>query len=120
MKRYVAMIALTLLAGCQTATQVQEAEEAGMRSVVGLTVAEFSARTGLVPSDFYPTGSGRVFVVLGRSVTLVTPGSYGAPTVANTQTCRILLSTMPAGDGGTAENWRIVGVNYSGPCANAY
>lgn len=91
-----------------------------MESVVGLTMAQFTAQTGLYPSDAYPTANGRVFVVLGRTTTFVVPGAYGAPTIANTQTCRIMLETTAVGTEGTADNWRIAGVGWSGPCVGSY
>ena len=61
-------------ARCRTAEQLEQAENQQMQSVVGLTMADFSGQTGLTPMDAYD---------VGRTVTLVTPGSYGAPTVAN-------------------------------------
>jgi hypothetical protein len=108
------------LGGCQTAAEVQQAQQVQMESVVGLTMAEFSVRTGLTPSDAYAVAGGRVFVVLGRTVTLVTPGSYGAPTVANAQTCRILLEARPIGTQGSASSWQIAGVTWTGPCVGIY
>jgi hypothetical protein len=83
-----ALLAMTL-GGCQTAAEVQQAQQAQMQSVVGLTMAEFSARAGLTPSDAYDVSGRRVFVVQGRTVATVVPGSYRAPMVANSLTCRI-------------------------------
>ena len=54
-----ALVAMTL-GGCQTAAEVQQAQQAQMESVVGLTMADFSARTGLTPSDAYAVAGGRV------------------------------------------------------------
>ncbi|HSI41810.1 MAG TPA: hypothetical protein VLA00_14800 [Xanthobacteraceae bacterium] len=108
------------MVGCRTAEQLEQAENRHMQSVVGLTMADFSAQTGVTPTDAYDVAGGRTFVVLGRSVTLVTPSSYGAPTVANTQTCLLLVATKQIGTGGTAESWQIVGVSYSGPCIGMY
>ena len=45
---------------------------------------------------------------------------FCAPTVANTQTCRLLVATQQIGTGGTPESWQIVGVSYSGPCVGMY
>ena len=115
------LIALSfLMVGCRTAEQLEQAENEQMQSVVGMTMADFSAQTGLTPMDAYDVAGSRTFVVLGRTVTLVTPGSYGAPTVANSQTCRLLVATKQVGTTGTAESWQIVGVSYSGPCAGMY
>lgn len=71
--------------GCQTAAETE--------NVVGLTIAEFSARTGLTPWNAYDVAGGRVFIVLGRVATLVTPRAYGAQTIAkerHAESCRRL------------------------------
>jgi hypothetical protein len=118
--RYALIASSLLLAGCQTAADVQASEDLQMRKVIGLTMAQFTARTGLVPRDMMPTATGRTFVVEGRTVTLVTPGAYGAPTVAASQTCRILLDTFRIADQVSADSWAIKDVTWSGPCANSY
>jgi len=92
-----------------------------MQDAIGWTMAEFMSRSGLAPHDAYPTpGNGRTFVVEGRSVTLVTEGSYGAPTVASSSTCRILLDAFHDGAGEGPATWRIRRVDWSGPCVGAY
>ncbi|HSI40422.1 MAG TPA: hypothetical protein VLA00_07740 [Xanthobacteraceae bacterium] len=39
-----------------------------MQSVVGMTMADFSAQTGLTPMDAYDVAGSRTFVVLGRTI----------------------------------------------------
>lgn len=114
------LVLLLALVGCQTGAEYQAQQEEHLRNVIGLTMAEFMQRTGLVPSTMFETATGRTFIVEGRSVTLVTQGSYGAPTVANTQTCRIQLQTSQSGSRSGPDAWRIVDVNWTGPCSNSY
>lgn len=77
---------MILLAGYQSASDVQQEQEQRMGAVIGMTMAEFSGATGLMPSNAYDVDGGRIFVVLGRTVTLAIPSNYSAPAVANTTT----------------------------------
>lgn len=79
-------------------------------------MADFMRRTSLTPSDAYATGSGRSFLVFGPSTALVLPGSYGAPTVARSFQCRMLVETEALDAKGTADTWRVTRITRSGPC----
>jgi hypothetical protein len=115
--RYVLSGFLALLAGCSTAREQREmAEDQRFRSFNGLTMAEFSAQTGLFPSDFMPTSDGRVFIVAGPQIQVIQPPVYGAPAVAVDATCRMMVKTVPIGSSGGADDWRIVSIARSGGC----
>lgn len=117
--RHVIFGFLALLAGCSTAADQREmAEDRRFRSFNGLTMAEFSAKTGLFPSDFMETASGRVFVVAGPEIIVTQPPVYGAPAVSVDATCRMQVSTVPIGRTGTAEDWKIVSIARRGGCGN--
>ena len=115
-----AICAGMLLVGCRTAQQVETDQVARMQSVVGLTMAEFTARTGLAPVDaIRQSDTSRIFIVPGRTVTMSvaqTPGWYGAPAVSSTETCRFMVHAAFAGGAHASESWRITRVEYRGPC----
>jgi hypothetical protein len=96
-----AIAALLTLPGCQTGQQL-EAErenrgETARASVIGLTMTEFMTKTGVLPTDAYSGGGGRVFVV-------------------DNPPCRILLQTLAVGNAGSADDWRIYDVKTFGTC----
>ncbi|WP_187972474.1 hypothetical protein [Aquibium microcysteis] len=95
-----------------------DVEDARFRSFNGLTMAEFSAQTGLFPTDFMPTAGGRVFVVSGPPIQVFQPSVYGAPAVAVDATCRMMVETTQTGASGVADDWQIVSISRSGGCAN--
>lgn len=117
--RHVIFGFLALLAGCSTTAEQRElAEDQRFRSFNGLTMAEFSAQTGLFPSDFTETASGRVFEVSGPEIVVTQPPVYGAPAVSVDATCRMRVSTVQIGRSGTAEDWKIVSIARRGGCGN--
>ena len=79
-------------------------------------MADFMPRTGLTPTDMYPTSSGRTFVVNGPASTIVIPGSYGVPTVAAQRQCRMLVDTVATDTKGLADTWRVTQITRSGAC----
>jgi hypothetical protein len=117
--RHVLFGFLALLGGCTTAVEQREmAEDQRFRSFNGLTMAEFSAQTGLFPSDFMETASGRVFAVSGPEIVVTQPPIYGAPAVSADATCRMQVSAVQIGRSGTAEDWKIVSIARRGGCGN--
>ncbi|UOK71478.1 hypothetical protein [Ancylobacter polymorphus] len=85
-----------------------------MRPIAGMTVAEFSRYTGLVPSDEYDIEGGRVFVLPlndGAGPKLESGSLPTAPTV-----CRLLLAARRVAQGENASSWRIEEVRRSGLC----
>jgi hypothetical protein len=58
------------LVGCQTGQQYQADVNASLHARLsaydGTTMAGFTARTGLLPDDYYPVGADRVFVIRGN------------------------------------------------------
>ena len=100
----IAVAALAMgLAGCQTTAERRAAIEARidqrLASLNGMTMAEFSATTGVLPSNAYDGGGGRVFVIEGRF-------------------CRVLLQTQQVGSAASADSWQIVGASRFGGCDN--
>ncbi|MCO5089887.1 hypothetical protein [Bosea sp. (in: a-proteobacteria)] len=79
-------------------------------------MADFMRRTSLIPSSAYPTGSGRSFIVYGATTSIVTPGSYGTPSVGRSFQCQMLVETEATDAKGTADSWRVTRINRSGPC----
>lgn len=113
-----------LLAGCQTAADVQAGREAHLRSYLGMPMGKFVSQTGLVPAHSVPTSRGRTFVAYGPSVTIATPAYVGAynitaiPAVARTQTCRVTIDAVLSGAGSSAgaDAWEIDSITRDGPC----
>lgn len=81
-------------------------------------MAEFSARTGPLPSDAYPIAAGRVFVIEGPPIFVTLPATHITPAVTRGAACRLLVSTEQIGTTRTADDWRIGGIRHSGPCNN--
>ncbi|WP_156041772.1 lipoprotein [Bradyrhizobium sp. URHD0069] len=119
-KPLAAAVAFLLLAGCQTGAEYQakvESERAArLQTHVGRSMADFSRDTGMVPSSMYDVSTGRVFVVDGPAVTLALAPNGFTPGVARTFACRIQLETVSMNRTGDAHDWRITGVNSTGPC----
>lgn len=101
-------------AGCTTNAEIAAQREAQFQSLVGGTMADFIRRTGLTPTDMYPTSSGRTFIVNGPASTIVIPGSYGVPTVAAQRQCRMLIDTVAIDGKGLADTWRVIGIARNG------
>ena len=110
--------AVVALAGCQTASQEPDFQTR-YRPYVSFPLSVFISRTGRVPSDYADLGPGkRMFTFLGDTVTMSVPAYGFVPAVSNTQTCRVSIETTRVGATGTPEDFRIVGFNGIGPCAN--
>jgi hypothetical protein len=74
-----ALAACALFGGCRPSEVAAADRTAEIQTLVGGSMADFIRRTGLTPSDMYPTSSGRTFVVNGPVSTSVLPGFYGVP-----------------------------------------
>lgn len=111
-----------VLAGCQTDAEHQAAVEqdldARLARLNGYTMTAFIAQTGLTPINAYPVGSGRVFVIDGPTIYVTLPATNVTPAVTRSTACRLLVTTARAGNGSTADDWEIVGIQRSGPCNN--
>jgi hypothetical protein len=118
-KHYLSIAGAVLaLAGCQTAS-LEPDFQARYRPYIGFPLSVFIRRTGRVPSDYADLGPGkRMFTFLGDTVTLSLPAHGFTPAVSNTQTCRVNIETVREGSTGAPEDFRIVGFNGVGPCAN--
>lgn len=111
-------LSLAVLPGCMTAEQQQAAQARHMNRLVGLTMADFMAQTGLVPRDYYQTASGRTFLVEGTPRAMGYPSVYGAPAVSVDTTCRMQLGAVRSSPDGGADGWTITSVNWRGGCAD--
>lgn len=115
-----ALTAALSLASCQTNAEFQAAVDhdldARLARFNGSTMAEFITQTGLTPTNAYPVGGGRVFVVDGRSIHVTLPATHVTPAVTRSAACRLLVTTAHVGNGSTADDWEIVGTQRSGPC----
>lgn len=87
-----------------------------MRPIVGMTMAEFSRYTGLVPSDEYDAEEGHVFVVTWRADMLAVRGELSAPAAANTISCRLMLVARPMDNSRGGSRWRIEETRWVGAC----
>ena len=111
------MVAALLLVGCVEGPDYDAIEDARFASFRGLTMAQFSQRTGLVPYDYYDTNDGRVFLVSSAPRALVVPSGLGVPTQVINAQCNIQVQTKPTG-GANADGWVIVGTIRQGICRN--
>jgi hypothetical protein len=59
-----------------------------------------------------------MFTFLGDTVTTSLPFHGFTPAVSNTQTCRVNIETVRTGTTGIPADFRIVGFNGVGLCAN--
>ena len=111
-----------LLAGCQTNEQYQARLNADLDARLsayhGATIADFIARTGMVPSSAYATADGRVFVFQTAPVFMTLPATNVTPAVTRSAQCQVLVQTVPNDSSGTADNWKVVGAQRSGACNN--
>ncbi len=122
MIRFAAVILVAVLAGCQTNEEYQARVNAGLDARLsaynGATIADFIARTGMVPSSAYAVANGRVFVFQTEPVYMTLPATNVTPAVTRSAQCQVLVQTVPNGSGGTADNWKITGTQRSGACNN--
>jgi hypothetical protein len=106
MRKYLVIVSALFLASCQTDDRFER-----LHPYIGTSMADFSRSTGMVPSDTYDTAGGRTFVVNGAPIAVaVSPGV----TVAGG--CRMLVDTILVSKTHTADDWRIVAINATGPC----
>lgn len=107
MAKPVALLIPLLFVGCVTTDD----RYARLKPYIGQSMADFSRATGLTPSDMYNTADGRTFVVNGPTTTVtVSPG------VAVNGGCKMLIETTATNKSGSADDWRIVAINATGPC----
>ncbi len=124
MVRMICVLLLTgfCLIGCQTMEEAEAERNADLNarleSYNGSTMAEFQAKTGLLPQDAYPITDGRVFVFRTAPVFVTLPATNITPAVTRSNQCQLLVQTVHVGEAGTADNWKIVGTQSSGPCKN--
>lgn len=120
--RLPAAVLMTILAGCQTTAEYEAAVsrdlDTRLATYRGSTMAEFSARTGLLPSDAYPIAAGRVFVIEGLPIFTTLPATSVTPAITRSAACRLLVSTEQIGTTRTADDWKITEIRHSGPCNN--
>ena len=121
--RIVGVVLLALsLGACQTGDEYHAGREADLSNRLsaysGVNMAEFMSRTGLLPRDYFLVDEDRVFVFDGDPITMVVPGSAGAPTIARTNACRLLVRARYEGRSGSASDWIITGTSRTGACLN--
>jgi hypothetical protein len=112
----VALVLLSSLAACQTQADYEAEIRSRWQPYIGSTMGVFMMSSGLTPSNAFESATGRTFVVDGPAVTTVLPAAYGLPAIARTDSCRLMLETVNATNGRTADDWRIVSITQSGPC----
>lgn len=121
-KIVLAVVASLALSACQTTQEYQVKVDASLDQRLaayhGRTMADFIARTGLVPTDYYPASDGRVFIVQMTPVVLTLPATNVTPAIYRADACQLMLETERVGDGATADNWRVTGTTRRGPCNN--
>jgi len=109
-------------AGCQTTEQyraeINRGLDARLSAYRGATVEQFTARTGMVPINAYPAIDSRVFVFERPPIYLTLPATNVTPAVTRSAACQLLVRTVNSGAGGTADDWKIVGTQWSRPCSN--
>lgn len=107
-----------LIAGCQTRQREASFQER-LESFTGRPLSEFILRTGRVPTvQTILSPTQKIFTFQGDTVTLVTPGSYGAPTVQNSQTCTAQVVASHGRNTATPADFTIQGISTNGPCLN--
>jgi hypothetical protein len=122
MKQVALVWLLGILAGCQTTEQYEAAVNADLDARLaaynGATMAEFQARTGMLPQDAYPIDGGRVFVFRTAPVYSTLPATNVTPALTRSAQCQLLVQTVLEGRTGTADSWKIVGTQRTGACNN--
>jgi hypothetical protein len=110
------------LSGCQTMEEANavrnENLNARLAAYNGVTMAEFQARTGMLPVNAYPIKNGRVFVFQTSPVYVTLPATAHTPAVTSSAHCQLLVQTVPIDRGSTADSWKIVGTQRTGACNN--
>lgn len=79
----------------------------------GSTMAAFGAQTGLLPTNAYSIGNGRVFVIDGPPAYVTLPATH----VTRSSAFRLLITTIQIRKTKTADDRKTVGHQHSGPCA---
>lgn len=110
------------LVSCQTTENLQARLKADLDARLlaynGATIADFIARTGMMPSSAYAVADGRVFVFQTAFVFVTLPATNVTPAVTRSSQCQLLVQAVPNGSGSTADNWKIVGTQRNGACGN--
>ncbi|MDB5616221.1 hypothetical protein [Tardiphaga sp.] len=96
----------SLLAGCVT-----DDRQARLKPYIGQSLASLAAAVGSAPSASYPTARGRTFTLNGPALAVAV-----APGVVAAGGCKMQVDTVQSGGGSTADDWRVVEINASGPC----
>ncbi|MDM9629762.1 hypothetical protein QTL95_28160 [Rhizobium sp. S152] len=82
----------------------------------GLSIAEFQARTGMLPVDAYPVSEGRVFVFRMPPVYVTLPATNVTPAITRSSQCQLLIRAVNEAKIATADHWLIRGTERTGPC----
>ncbi|MCM2399776.1 hypothetical protein NBH20_01295 [Rhizobium sp. S153] len=98
------LLCLGLLVGCQTAEQSDQVEQARFASFNGKTMAQFMAEPLVEPSDYYTSGSDRIFVAFKPAP----DPRFG---------CKMQIVTGANGQGSGADGWTIRQIRRQGGCA---
>lgn len=72
----------------------------------------------MLPVDAYPVSEGRVFVFRTDPVYMTLAATHVTPAITRSSQCQLLIRAVHFGEGQTADNWRIMGTERSGPCNN--
>ncbi|HTO30583.1 MAG TPA: hypothetical protein VL202_05310 [Pararhizobium sp.] len=95
---------MAALAGCQTAEQVAQSEQSHFESFSGQTMAQFMAATMVEPSDYFTSGTDRIYVAFKAAP----DPRFG---------CKMHIVTIPNGRGSSADGWTIREIRRQGGCA---
>jgi hypothetical protein len=120
MIRLASIIALAVLAGCETTEdqrgRVNADLDARLTAYNGASIADFIARTGMTPADAYPVSDGKVFVFRTDPVYVTLPATTVTPAVTRSSQCRLLIRAVNRTGAAGADQWIIKGTQRSGAC----
>jgi hypothetical protein len=105
--RIAVVVGLLLMPGASAANE----RTAQLKPYIGLTMADFTRKTQIEPSDSYDTSRGRMFLIEGPDTAVtVSPG------VVVQGGCRIFVETVAIGTRSAADNWRITEITANNRC----
>jgi hypothetical protein len=105
--RQAIVVGLFLVSGAAAANE----RSAQLKPYIGLTMADFTLKTRIEPSDSYDTSRGRMFLIEGPDAAVsVSPG------VVMQGGCRIFIETIAIGTRSAADNWRITEITANNRC----
>jgi len=102
--------------GAKHQAAIDADRSARLEAYNGQSIADFQARTGMLPMSAYPVSEGRVFVYRTNPVYLTLPATNVTLAVTRTVQCQVLIWAVNRSQVSGADRWVMRGTERSGTC----